>query len=346
MDVPETAPAQPAPPLAQLALPPAQPAFPTEVALAPLRVQTPVKPPPAPPGRGDRPRIVLPLVLFLATCCTTFMAGAVTFVDGGEMAIRAATLPSHDGHLRIDVTINWLAGLTYMACVMSVMLSHEMGHFLQAWRYRIPATLPFFLPMPLPPIGTMGAVIGLRGLQADRKQLFDIGLSGPWAGLALVLPLAIAGVKFAELHQVSDGGLHFGHPLLLTLLTEILKPDIRSGLELQMNPFLMASWVGMLVTGLNMLPVGQLDGGHNTYALFGRRAHWVALAMVGVTIAFIAFAQQFGWILMLTLVLFIGIYHPPTADDTVDLGWPRRVVGLISLWIPVFCLTPYPMYYV
>jgi membrane-associated protease RseP (regulator of RpoE activity) len=188
----------------------------------------------------------------------------------------------------------------------------------------------------------MGAVIAMRGLQANRRQLFDIGLSGPWAGLVIALPLAILGVREARVDIVHPG-LRFGDPLVFQWLIGLLRRDVREGWELVMNPYLMAAWVGLFVTGLNMIPVGQLDGGHVAYAIFGRKAHWLARAMVGLAVGFIVYTGQYGLMLMLGLVVFIGIHHPPTADDRAPLGAFRRVVGLVSLAIPILCLPVRPI---
>src|SRR5262249_45528911 len=147
-------------------------------------------------------------------------------------------------------------------------------HFIQAVRYGVPASLPFFIPMPFTPLGTMGAVIGMQGSDADRKELFDIGLTGPLAGLFVALPLTWYGIQVAHPFPLNvPAGLHFQDPLLLKGMMWYLRPDLQAGQELTMNPFLMAGWVGMLITGLNMLPISQLDGGHVAYAILGRRAY-------------------------------------------------------------------------
>lgn len=240
---------------------------------------------------------------------------------------------------------NVRCGLAYMAAVMSILLAHEMGHFLQAVRYGVPASLPIFLPLPITPLGTLGAVIRLRGLQANRRELFDIGLTGPLAGLLFALPMAWIGIRTAEVVPYDADGFSFGSPLVFKLLVGWLRPEVTSASSLihHSNPLLMASWVGMLVTGLNMLPIGQLDGGHVTYALLGKQAHWLARLMIFAACIFIIYERQYSWSLMLALVVFFGIHHPPTANDRVALGRWRTVLGWVSLAIPIFCLTPFPV---
>jgi membrane-associated protease RseP (regulator of RpoE activity) len=212
------------------------------------------------------------------------------------------------------------------------------------------ASLPFFIPLPISPFGTMGAVIAMDGRQADRRQIFDIGLAGPLAGLVIALPVMWIGVEKLDLSPGHSYNLQA--PLIMRLAIDYLHPGQYNpavGISLDnINAWLMAGWVGLLVTGLNMLPVSQLDGGHVTYALFGRRAHWLARAFMGVAflyIAIVSIAERTAppWIVMVALVLLIGTDHPPTRDDTVKLGWFRTALGYASLAIPIFCFVPNPI---
>jgi membrane-associated protease RseP (regulator of RpoE activity) len=240
---------------------------------------------------------------------------------------------------------NWDQGLIYMACAMAILLAHEMGHFLATVRYRIPASLPFFIPLPLlTPLGTLGAVIGMDGKRANCRQLFDIGIAGPLAGLAVAVPVLCAGVATMDLSKPADGLYAIDTPLFAQWLFAWLQPDQYDPNMLltsaQLNPLYMAGWVGMLVTGLNMMPISQLDGGHVLYTLFGRRAHVLARLLVFVLIAYIVFWQASIWAPMLVLVILLGIDHPPTANDRVPLGWFRQLLGYASLSIPFLCLPP------
>lgn len=281
-------------------------------------------------------RVWRPAILFVVTCLSTFWVG----VANGDFL----TALSEPGGVLAE---HWPQGLLYMSAVMGILLAHEMGHFLQAVRYRVPASYPYFIPMPLTPIGTMGAVILMRGGKANRRELFDIGLSGPWAGLVVIVPLAVLGVLSAEAVPFDTGDEHWGHPLLLQWLVSWLRPHDPPGTELLMSssPLLLASWVGMFVTGLNMIPVGQLDGGHVAYALLGRKAHWLSFGTIGATLLFSVIVGQYGFTLMAALVTMLGIRHPETADDRAALGWPRRLIGSLSLAIPIVCLTPFPIYF-
>lgn len=321
-----------------------------------------------PPARSDGPRPRyhpprawrwrLPLLLFALTCVSTFIAGAtrwmpLDYFDGGLPPELRGTLPDPYRfiELRLALLEHWREGLTYMASVLAILLTHEMGHFLTAICYRVRASLPYFIPMPLTPLGTMGAVIAMEGSQADRRQIFDIGLAGPLAGLLVAIPIAVLGVWRMQVPAEPVAGEAVQFPLAMRLLADWLHPglyDPRRGLPLaQLNPLLMAGWVGMLVTGLNMMPVSQLDGGHVAYALFGRGAHllarlFVAGVFVAMTVAYVVFRTPPVWLLMALLVLLMGTDHPPTRDDRVPLGWGRVLLGLLSLLIPVFCFAPLP----
>jgi membrane-associated protease RseP (regulator of RpoE activity) len=231
-----------------------------------------------------------------------------------------------------------------MAAVLAILLAHEMGHFVAALRHRIPATFPFFLPFPLSPLGTLGAVIGMEGSRANRKEIFDIGLAGPIAGLFVAVPMFILGLRQLDFAQDQFGAFQVDLPLVGRWLMQWLHiPGYEPGYMLwqaQLNPLLMAGWVGLFVTGLNMLPVSQLDGGHVIYTLFGRKSHWIARAFMLFAISYMLISMRFDLILMIALILFIGTDHPPTRDDTVPLGWFRTALGWLSLSIPLLCFPP------
>lgn len=298
-----------------------------------------------------RRRVILPIVLFLLTCVSTFWAGvAVEPSQYLELSARASSLMP----IRRVILANYSDGLLYMATLLAILFAHEMGHFLATVVYRIPASLPFFLPLPITPIGTLGAVIGIDGRAANRKEIFDIGIAGPIAGLIIAVPVMWFAASRLDLREANGtGGMRMEMPLGVHLLIqsvgpEELRADDRIWLgHLQGNPLFVAGWVGFLITGLNMVPVSQLDGGHVLYCLFGRRAHWIArglLAGVGAHIAWAYFANGTlsPWILMALLVLVMGPDHPPTRDDSVPLGRFRFALGLMSLAIPVLCLPVQP----
>jgi len=299
---------------------------------------------PAVPADLEHPRFIrrepprqrrwfLPLFLFVATCVSTFWAGTTN-----GQALDVIGRPEWGGFM---LAANWVNGLIYMSAVLGILFTHEMGHFLQAVRYGVPASLPYFIPMPFTPIGTMGAVIGMNGLQANRRELFDIGLSGPIAGLFVAIPVTCVGIMQAAIFPPdAPAGFYFQDPLLVKLLIQYLRPDVGVGQELSMNSWLMAGWVGLLITGLNMMPVSQLDGGHVTYALFGRGAHWIARIFLFLAVSAMVYTHTYAWMVMVFVVFVIGPDHPPTADDEAPLGPVRWALGLASLAIPIFCFPP------
>jgi Zn-dependent protease len=299
------------------------------------------------PRPRQRPRRVLvPVVLFLLTCGSTFFAGATHWMPDRFFSFNLFGQAA----ARLSILEHWREGLIYMGCVLAILLTHEMGHFVMTVVYRVRATLPLFIPLPISAIGTMGAVIAMDGSKADRKQIFDIGLAGPLAGLVVAIPIVWIGTSRLDLSTPPEG-IEFGLPLAVqwmvhSLHPEVYRPNMAIGVN-QLNPYFMAGWVGLLVTGLNMMPVSQLDGGHVTYALFGRRAHWLARGFMLVVFLYMGamlwlYQMPPAWLLMAFLVLLIGTDHPPTRDDSVRLGWFRIVVGALSLLIPVFCFAPNP----
>jgi membrane-associated protease RseP (regulator of RpoE activity) len=310
-------------------------------AAAPQQVELPAL---TAPPRVRRRRTKLPLVLFLITCVSVFWSGALGWLPSHYLEqwyFLQDAMP-----LRRAMISHWQDGLIFMLCLLGILLTHEMGHFLAAWVYRIPASLPYFLPFPISPWGTMGAVIGMESMRADRKQVFDIGLAGPLAGLLVAVPVLWIGLARLDLSSPEHGPYKLEAPLSVRLVLETTRPEgYESGDRVwwsQLNPYFMAGWVGLLITGLNMLPVSQLDGGHVIYALFGRHSRWIARGfMLAAVVYLIATGIWDRWVVMVVLVLLIGTDHPPTRDDTVKLGWIRIGLGLLSLLIPVLCFPPH-----
>lgn len=287
----------------------------------------------------------LPLILFLITCASTLWVGMAGWLP--TQYLWQAIVEQDGLPLRRAILAHWQDGLIYMACVLAILLTHEMGHFIASVRHKIPASLPYFLPLPISFIGTMGAVIGMAGNRANRKEIFDIGIAGPLAGLAVAVPVMWVGIQKLDMTTPEHGPFALDTPLSVRLILEHTSPPgYESGDGVwysQLNPYYMAGWVGLLITGLNMLPVSQLDGGHVIYTLFGKRAHWIARGFMILAIAYIVYAKVLIWSLMVLLVLLLGTDHPPTRDDSVPLGWFRTALGLVSLAIPILCFPPNPL---
>lgn len=288
-----------------------------------------------------RRRRLIPAVLFVLTLMSTFFVGVTHW---NPTAIEMFDVMNISLDMRKMILQNWETGLIYMFAVVLILLLHELGHFIGTIIYRVPASFPIFLPFPINPIGTLGAVIAMHGMAANRKQIFDIGIAGPIAGLVPAIPIAYWGVSQLDLTTQPLGGIGFRLPLLMHWFAEWLQvPGYTSGEVVwlsQLNPLFVAGWVGMLITGFNMMPIGQLDGGHVTYTLFGRKAHLIAKTTVVLIVAFMVYHQNFLLLLMVLLLLLVGTDHPPTRDDRVPLGPFRYGLGLLSLAIPILCFPP------
>ncbi|MGO9112224.1 MAG: site-2 protease family protein [Thermoguttaceae bacterium] len=284
-------------------------------------------------------RIWLPVALFLTTCASTFVAGVFYsdhLADRWWLAVMNARFP--DGW--------WLAamdGLMYSGAVMTILLCHEMGHFLQALRYGVYASLPYFIPMPLTPIGTFGAVIGMEPRRGDRKAVFDIGISGPLAGLVPTLIFLCLGLYWSEYKLITHNDIVPGAPLLVKFIASLMHGPIPAGCFIDYNPIGFAGWVGLLITSINLIPIGQLDGGHILYGMFREKAHVASMVLLVLAISASIALRLTQWWLMLGLITILGTRHPPTADDSVPLGTPRYVLGILTLAFLFLGFTPVPM---
>ena len=272
-------------------------------------------------------RVRLPVLLFIATCLSTWVAGAISSSESGWLAAL------------VD-------GLWYAVPVMTILLCHEMGHFIQAYRYGVYASLPYFIPMPFSPLGTFGAVIAMEPRMGHRKALFDIGISGPLAGLVPTFIFLIVGLHRSTFGNPAHGNWPFGSSLLFSFFTDWIvgQPPVHQTILYDQMAF--AGWVGLLITSLNLIPIGQLDGGHVLYALLRRKANKVAsfLLLLAVFLVALNFRELGSWIPMLLLVYFVvGTRHPPTADDDEPLGLFRIVLGWLMLAFIVVGFTPTPL---
>jgi membrane-associated protease RseP (regulator of RpoE activity) len=227
---------------------------------------------------------------------------------------------------------------------MTILLAHELGHYFQARRYRVPASLPYFIPMPASPIGTMGAVIAMQPGIGDRRSLFDIAIAGPLAGLVPALLFSIIGLQWSQVIDTPEQGfgLLLGEPLLFKLLAYLTFGPLPENQDIALHPVAFAGWVGILITALNLFPIGQLDGGHILYSLILNRAHIVAFAVLGGSLLAVVIGGYWGWSLMILLLMLIGPAHPPTANDHVELATGRRVLGWASLMFVPLGFTPVP----
>jgi Zn-dependent protease len=252
----------------------------------------------------------------------------------------------HAGVNPVSNLAGMVAGLPFSCTLLLILLSHEFGHYSLARYHGVPATLPFFIPGPpfLVLVGTFGAFIRMRGMPRTRRALFDVGAAGPWAGLVVAIPAVMLGLHWSEVRPLSqglEGGLSLGNSLLFNSLSQLVLGVGADSATILLHPVALAGWFGLFVTFLNLLPIGQLDGGHVIYALFGRRHAWVAWPF---SIALVAMGTL-GWVgwLVFAALLFgvIGVRHPDTVDSSTPLDPARRLAAWAT--IGVFALTFMPM---
>ncbi len=240
----------------------------------------------------------------------------------------------------------WSSGVSYAVGVMAILGAHEMGHFVYCRIYRVDATWPFFLPGPNP-FGTFGAVIRIRSPIPDRRALFDIGVAGPIAGFVVAVPYLVYGLSQSEAVAVlpREGDMVLTScPLLWLLVPIFFEPDGIAGIRF--HPTVAAAWLGLFATSLNLLPLGQLDGGHMVYAL-SRRAHRLVSRFGPLVLILIGVLMQgFHLILFGLIFSFIGTRHPPLLDEGAGLGRGRHLIAWLALLIFILCFIPTSPYFV
>lgn len=288
-------------------------------------------------------RVWLNVLLFLVTAVSTFVVGF-----NWSVGYKYAELYSQDPDLVPDpgmvlnpeiVALN----LIYAVVLLSILLGHELGHFLACQYYRIDATLPYFIPAPTL-IGTMGAFIRIRSPITKKQQLFDIGVAGPLTSFILSLPAIVLGLYLSKAvpSLPEDGTIMFGDPLILKFVGNFVFKGIPEGFDIVPHPIAFAGWVGILVTALNLFPVGQLDGGHVMYALLGKKSLKIAPYILGIFILLGIFFW-IGWFVWALLIYFLGLKHPRIVDENIPISPGRKLLGVLVLIIFVVSFTPEPI---
>jgi membrane-associated protease RseP (regulator of RpoE activity) len=236
-------------------------------------------------------------------------------------------------------------GLKFSIPLILILLCHEMGHYLACRRYGLPATLPYFLPVPWG-LGTLGAFIKIRAPIRSKRELFDVGAAGPFAGFIVLVPFLLYGVARStpivlQPDAMGNPQVVLGLNLLFSWVVRAFHPALPESMGLELHPFALAAWVGLLATSLNLLPLGQLDGGHILYAVLGR---WQRRLAWPLWITLVALALLWpGWLLWCLIIAVIGLRHPPVTDELEPLDLPRTLLALAALAIFVVCFMPVPM---
>ncbi len=286
-----------------------------------------------------KPRRWVHLSLFLLTLATTTLAGSAHY------------LGFHSNFGLSQVTFSWttllIGGSWYSFTLLSILGAHEFGHYFACRYYRINASLPYFIPAPLPLTGTLGALIRIREPIRTKPMLFDIGVAGPIAGFLVACPALLIGIASSRVTELPAdfSGLSLGEPLLFQFVTWLFWGSIAEGQSLNLHPMAFAAWFGLFATALNLFPAGQLDGGHISYAAFGRRSVVITYATVVLTIL-LAFWSR-SWLLwaflMIAMLLVSGPNHPRTHDEDLPLDDTRRIVAYVAFAIFLICFTPAPI---
>jgi membrane-associated protease RseP (regulator of RpoE activity) len=285
---------------------------------------------PSPPQSAS---IFLPVALFIATVFTTLWAGAYQ--------ANASPLRGVWRFLMEEPQALW-NGVPFAATLLGILVTHELGHFVLSRMHRVPASLPLFIPGPPHFIGTFGAIIRMRGPILSRKALFDIGVAGPLAGFVVAVATLVVGLGLSKIVVAERTyGLHLGEPLLLQVLSWLVLGPVPEGYDVVLHPVGFAAWFGLFVTSLNLIPIGQLDGGHVAYALWGDRQRTMALAIVPILLV-LGFVGWQGWFVWAGLASLMGFTHPPVQDPQAILGRTRLWVGWGALVIFAITFAPIP----
>jgi len=273
-------------------------------------------------------RLGLHLLLLVATVATTITAGAM------QQGVDPFATP---GLL--------YRGIPFSFTLLLILGAHEMGHYLVSRCHRLDVTLPFFIPAPPIPfiIGTFGAFIKIRSPIQDKQALLDVGCAGPLVGVAVSIPVTLVGLALSQttVMGAGHGAVTLGEPLLYQFLSWLVFGSMSPEANIILHPVAFAGWIGMLVTALNLIPVGQLDGGHVSYALFPKYHRYVSLGCLGLLLV-CGLVFWYGWLMWAVLLAFLGWRHPPPFHDWVPLDRRRQILGFVTILVFILTFSPRP----
>jgi membrane-associated protease RseP (regulator of RpoE activity) len=296
--------------------------------------------PPIPVVHRRPDRLWRHVVLLLLTVVTTTVVGATHYASF-YLNYSQAALP-------LSSLAFYLNGLWYSVSILAILGAHEFGHYYACRYYRVDASIPYFLPAPLPLTGTLGAFIRIRQPIPGKRELFDIGIAGPIAGFLVAVPVLCMGMAMSRVTQLpadTSGFIELGEPLLFKAVSWLFWGTPPEGYSINMHPMAFAAWFGLLATALNLFPIGQLDGGHISYAVLGRKSTVVTLTTVCCLVALTFISRSwFVWtVLTVVMLLAFGPRHPRTLDEDVPLDRTRLWLALFAAVIFILCFTPTPL---
>lgn len=266
------------------------------------------------------------VLLFIATFFTTLISGALL-----------------NGVIPWEEPEKLYRGLPFSLSLLLILMVHELSHYFTSRKHHVSASLPYFIPAP-PIIGTFGAIIKMKPPIPDKRSLIDIGASGPIGGFIIAIIACVIGLSLSEVKPAGslNGGLAFGSSLLFSFLSEIVLNAGPEDYDVMLHPVAFAGWIGLLVTSLNLLPIGQLDGGHIVYALFGEKHGLIAKITIPILIV-MGITLWPGWLVWAVLMLVMGYKHPPVVYPHIQLDKNRKIIGWISFAIFILTFTPMPI---
>jgi membrane-associated protease RseP (regulator of RpoE activity) len=298
--------------------------------------------PPRPPEPTARQ-----IVLFLLTIVTTTVVGGLHYVSFDLASQDGLQLSTDSFAALFRDPMFYVRGLWYSATVLAILGCHEMGHYVFCRRYGVDASRPYFLPAPIVLTGTLGAFIRIRSRIPDKVALFDIGIAGPIAGFVVAVPALIIGLLLSNVvrFEAGEDAIWLGEPLLFRAAAWVVFGEVGDGLTINMHPVGFAAWFGLLATALNLFPIGQLDGGHISYAVLGRRSTLLTLMMVPIAVGltFVSTSWMAWTVMLLAMLLVMGPHHPPTLDDSRPLDRGRLWLAGFAVLMLALCFTPAPI---
>jgi membrane-associated protease RseP (regulator of RpoE activity) len=311
----------------------------------PYPLHDPLPPPPVVPGsssagnplprRKFQHRYLRHLIFFGLTLITTSFTPALEWMWLG---------PGEP--FRFFTFDTFVVGLWYSLPLLTILGAHEFGHYAFCRRHDVDATLPYFIPAPVPLTGTFGAVIRIREPFPSKLALFDIGVAGPIAGFVALIPFLVIGLAMSEVKPIPAGGTAtFGEPLLFKLAIWMQFGVRPEGYDVFLHPMAFAAWFGALATALNLMPFGQLDGGHISYAVLGGRARYVSMAtlLAAILLTFLSMSWAVITVMMIVMAVFLGVGHPRVIDENTALSSRRRLVAALAAVLFLLCFTPIPI---